>query len=150
MLHSLGHVGARGGRGLLVHRRTGKAAVAGRTIEVARGVGQVQHGANGLRAVAFLVGRQVQVNTAVAVVLTGRTGGPSQAGLLDQLRIELRDLRAPLGRAVLHGVGQVRPHGAHGVHGAVGQGDLVGTGHIEVDAGLNKLVVGNGRQVALL
>ena len=68
-LHLLGHVGAGSGRGLLVDRRAGKAAVAGRAVEVARGVDEVEHRANRLRAVADLVGRQVQMNAAVAVSL---------------------------------------------------------------------------------
>ncbi len=124
-LHLLGHVGARGGRSLLVHRRAGKAAVAGRAVEVARGVDEVEHRANRLGAVADLVGRQVQVDAAVAVGLALGARGPHRARLLDELRVEPGDLAGPLGGAVGHRLGEVAPHGAGDVLRAVGQRHLV-------------------------
>ena len=149
-LDLLGHVHAGGGGGLLVDGGAGQSAVAGRAVEVAGGVDQVQDGAHGLGAVADLVGGEVEVDAAVAPGLALGTGGPLQERLLDGDGVEAGDLGAPLGRAVLHGLHQVGPHGTGDVLGAVGQGDLMLALKVEVDAGLLKLPVGQRRQVALL
>ena len=149
-LHFLGHVGAGSGRGLLVDRRAGKAAVAGRAVEVTRGVDEVEHRANRLRAVADLIGRQVQVDAAVAVSLPLGTRGPHRARLLDELRVETGDLAGPLRGAIGHRLGEVAPHRARDVLRAVGQRHLVLAFQIEVDAGLLQLPVGDRRQIAFL
>ena len=83
-LDLLRHVDAGSGGGLLVDRRAGQAAIAGRAVEVASHVGQVQNGAHGLSAIAHLVGSEVQMDAAIAVGLALRTRRPREARLLHE------------------------------------------------------------------